>query len=135
MIGPNWHPTSSQLRQFAAAGLVASIVAGAALRWRLGFEAAPLLVWAFGGAVFVLGLASPTLVRPLYRVLMAVALPIGWVVSNVFLRVIFYGILTPTGFVLRVLGRDPLRMKKPTTSSYYLERKQRSDLSSYYRQA
>ena len=135
MIGPNWHPTRPQLRQFAVAGLVASAIVGTALRWRFGHDVVPLLIWSFGGAVFLLGMFSPTSVRPVYRVLMVVTLPMGWAVSSVFLRVIYYGILTPIGFVLRFVGRDPLRIKKPSTSSYYLERKQTRDLSSYYRQA
>ncbi len=135
MIGPNWHPTRPQLRQFAVAALLASAIVGTALRWRFGSDLAPLLIWSFGSVVFVLGMLSPTLVRPVYRVLMAITLPIGWAVSNVFLRVIYYGLFTPIGLVLRLVGRDPLRMKKPNTSSYYLERKQPRDLSSYYRQA
>jgi hypothetical protein len=41
--------------------------------------------------------------------------------------------LAPVAFILRVSGRDALRLRKPDTASYYLEHERR-DLSSYYRQ-
>lgn len=135
MIAPNWHPTRPQLRQFAATALVASGVVGAALRWRFSFDVGAIGVWSAGAVVFALGMIAPALVRPLYRLLLGLALPIGWIVSHVFLRVIFYGILTPAGLVLRAFGRDTLRIKKPNASTYYLEREQRKGLSDYYRQA
>lgn len=136
MIAANWHPASSQLRQFAIAALVASCTAGIALRWRFGWEVGSYAIWGVGGTIFVFGVLSPTSVRPVYRLLQGATVPIGWAVSHVFLRTIFYGILTPMGFLLRAIrGRDPLRMKKPEGNTYYVDRQETRDLASYYRQA
>ena len=66
---------------------------------------------------------------------MGLALPIGWLVSNVLLRVIFYAVLTPIGVFFRLTGRDALQLKKPNTDSYWTPHTQRRDQASYFRQA
>jgi len=135
MIEPNWYPTGRQLRQFAVIALFGFGLVGAALRWRFGLETAPLVLWAAGAATFVLGMITPKAVLPIYTLLMGLSVPIGWAVSNLFLRIIYYGIMTPFGIVLRATGRDPLKLKKPQGGSYWRDHKQRESLRSYYRQA
>jgi len=135
MIEPNWYPTKKQLRQFAVISLAGFGLVGAVLKWRFGLETAPIVLWAAGILTFVAGMASPAAVLPVYTLLMAVSMPIGWAVSNLFLRIIFYVIMTPFGLVLRATGRDPLRLRKPLTDSYWRDHKRRDKLSSYYRQA
>lgn len=135
MIEPNWYPTHKQLRQFAIISLAGFGLIGAALRWRFGLEIAPIVLWALGGVTFVAGMISPKAVLPIYSLLLGLSVPIGWVVSNLFLRIIFYGIMTPFGLVLRATGRDPLRLKKPAGGSYWRDHEPRESLGSYYRQA
>jgi polyferredoxin len=135
MIQPNWAPKKKQLRQFAVISLFGFGLIGFMLKWKFGLETAPLVVWGIGVVTFVSGLIAPITVFPIYTILMVITLPIGWVVSNLFLRILFYGIMTPFGFVLKATGRDPLKMKRPDTGTYWDDRSQRKDLSSYYRQA
>lgn len=88
-----------------------------------------------GATVSVIGLASPAAVRPVYRLFAFVGLPVGWVVSEVSLRLIFYGVLTPLGLLLRMTARDPLRLRRPVGPSYWREAKRDRSPSSYFRQA
>jgi len=41
----------------------------------------------------------------------------------VLLALFFYSIVTPVGFVMRLLGKDPLRLKyAPAAPSYWIDR-------------
>jgi hypothetical protein len=44
------------------------------------------------------------------------------IINPLVLGIIFFFIITPTGIIGRLLGRDPLRLKKKATSSYWIER-------------
>ncbi len=89
--------------------------------------------WSDGiGFVFELPLAAVfagvTLFRPdslsqLNRGWMKVAEVLNVVVSPVVLAVMFYGVFTPAGYLMRLAGKDPMRRKyEPGSSSYWIER-------------
>ena len=135
MIKPAWYPNDRQLRQFSVAALLGfPVVAWAFHRW-FGWSDGSYWIAAMGPIICVLGLAIPGAVYPLYTGLMAITMPIGWVFSNVILRIIFYVILTPLGLVFRMMGRDPLVLMKPQAATYWVKHEQRTDALSYYRQA
>lgn len=74
-----------------------------------------------------LGLTLATLLSPwLARVVAwgwtSLSQAIGFVVSRVLLGVVFFLVLTPIALVQRLLGRDPLRMKRPRSGSVFTER-------------
>jgi hypothetical protein len=141
MLAPNWYPDHKQLRQFALACLPGFAFAGFMLHlkghsWSTVGQSQ--LFWdlsGIGAFLCFLGLAVPTAIRPVYVLLMGVTMPIGFVVSHMFLRVIFYLILTPLGLLFRMIGRDPLLLIRPSGDSYWQVRKQRTDPLSYYRQS
>lgn len=135
MINPSWYPSKRQLRQFAVISLVGFGVAGMVARLQLGLDVVSVVLWSVGGLTFLAGILKPHVVLPVYLGLMALSFPIGWLVSNVFLRVLFNGVMTLLGLIFRALGRDPLRLKKPKVRSYWLSHEQRTDAQSYYRQA
>jgi len=94
----------------------------AVVAWRNGWD---LPTWARGvgglGAVLVvLGLAVPRVLRVPYVGWMALAVGLGWVTSRVLLTVVFFGIVTPTGLVLRAFGKAPLaRRPDPAAPTYW----------------
>ena len=84
----------------------------------------------------VVGAAIAALPGPgvwLSQAWMDAGMPIGWTISHVILSIVYYLVLTPTGLLLRLLGRDPLK-KSPEqgAASYWIERRQR-DRASYFR--
>lgn len=136
MIKPAWYPDDKQLRQFSVAALVGfPLIALFCRRVFHVSDNAAYWIAAMGPIVCVLGLAIPGAVYPIYTGLMALMMPIGWIVSNVLLRVIFYLIFMPLGLVFKMMGRDPLLLKKPQVQSYWVKHEQRPDALSYYRQA
>jgi hypothetical protein len=78
-------------------------------------------VWAavVGGPLVVVALIRPLVLRPLYRVWMAVGQAMGWVNTRVVLTLLFYGVLVPIGWTARVLGRDALRLSPQSSRGSY----------------
>jgi len=135
VIAPAWRPTQRQLRQFSAAALP-----GFGLLAWIGFEATgsaqlATALAAAGACIALVGLIAPRAVRPVYWLALAITLPIGWLLSELLLRLIYYAVLGGFGVVLRALGHDPLQLRRPDGASHWLRRTQRRDPLSYYRQA
>lgn len=87
---------------------------GGALRW-----------WAVGVALgFVLvALAKPALLASLNRLWLKLGLLLGKVVSPIALGILFYGVFTPLGAVVRLTGKDSLRLKFDSEAdSYWIPR-------------
>jgi hypothetical protein len=48
---------------------------------------------------------------------------LGRIVSPIALAILFYGVITPIGAMMRMTGKDPLRLKfDPSGSSYWIAR-------------
>lgn len=62
------------------------------------------------------------LLRPLSRAWFAFGLLLGKVVSPVVLGVIFFLVITPFALVMRLAGRDALRVRKHGARSYWIDR-------------
>jgi hypothetical protein len=130
-----FRPESRVLRQFAGLWL---IVFGSIGVWHgLGRSESsvvlPYLVAAV--AVGLPGLVRPSLVRPVWVAALTITFPIGWVVSRVLLAIVFYGVVTPLGVVMRLAGHDPLeRAVASDQSSYWAIKDRPTDPKSYLRQ-
>jgi hypothetical protein len=129
------NPSHRVLRQFAGAWLV-FFLAWAAYqglvksRVPLGIGLAILAV-----AVGIVGLIRPGAVRWLFVGWMILAFPIGWLISQLTLLLMFFGIITPFALFFRIIGRDPLRRKEPPgTTSYWTVKEQPADPRRYFRQ-
>lgn len=70
-----------------------------------------------------LALAWPRALAPLNRMWMRLGLLLHRLVNPVILGIVFYGVVTPTGLLMRALGKDPLRLRcDPNAGSYWIER-------------
>jgi len=90
------------------------------LRWRrvlsTGTWKAGLLVLAL---LAVLAVARPRWFRGFYRVSMRLGYWSSQVVARVALALIFALLIAPAGLILRMLGKDPLRLKPAPKSDTY----------------
>jgi len=102
---------------FAAVFLVIAgmpLFHGEAIRW-----------WSVGvAAVFALvALLKPALLSGLNRLWMKLGVLLGKVVSPIALSILFYIVITPIGLIIRLSGKDPLRLKfDPDAKSYWIPR-------------
>lgn len=85
-------------------------------------------------SAWVVGRWSPSLLRPLFKAWMMLAVVLGFVMTRVILFVVFVLVVTPTGLVMRAIGKDPLQ-KHPDASmtSYWLERRHTEPPSERFR--
>jgi len=78
---------------------------------------------AMAGAFAIIALVAPHILAPLNRVWTAFGDLLHRIVSPVALGVLYYGVVTPTGFAMRLAGKDPLRLRfDPAARSYWIER-------------
>jgi hypothetical protein len=85
----------------------------------------PMRLWAFAlSLVFlVLVLVRPVLLRPLNKAWMKLGHLLGLVMTPVVTGLLFFLIFAPVGFLLRFLGKDPLRLSfDRKAQSYWIER-------------
>ena len=86
----------------------------------------PVRWWALAlsSLFLVVAVFQPVSLRPLNRVWTKLGLLMGRVVSPVITALLFYLVVTPTGFLFRLLGKDPLRLTLDAgVRSYWIERR------------
>lgn len=99
--------SASEGRKFGLLVGGAFLLLGALFWWRT-WHTAALVVAVLGSALIVAGLAAPTQLGPVYRGWMALALVISKVTTPVFMGLIYFLVLTPTGLIARLVGHRPL---------------------------
>jgi hypothetical protein len=92
-----------------------------ALLWRRGRMTGSWVALGLGGALVLAGLAIPGRLGPIYNAWMGLAKMISKVTTPVFMSVIFFLVLTPAGFLVRLFGHRPLSRSRSATS-YWLSR-------------
>ena len=71
----------------------------------------------------LLGVFNSNILTPLNKIWMKFGLFLGSVISPVVMGVIFFGIITPTGFILRIFKKDILMLKiKPNNRTYWIDK-------------
>ena len=134
MMTPDLHPTDRMLRQFAGAWLL--VFSGlAANQWLMrGHPRTAIVLASLALLIGVAGLLRPRASRWLFVAATVLAFPIGWVVSQVMLLVLFIGVMTPVALLFKAQGRDRLARKRSRQSSYWKPRATTEDMRRYLRQ-
>ena len=106
-------------------GLVfAAVFAGIGL-WPLVDGSSPRW-WALaiGVALAAAAIITPGMLGPANRLWLKIGLRLQRVVNPLIMGLVFYLAVTPTGVILRLFGKDPLRLKRdPDAESYWIERR------------
>ena len=136
MIAIQWNPSTKQLRQFAGIWFPAFCgLVGWSIGHKTGHWSEVEIGWVLAGLLSVGGLVLPALIRPIFVGLILLTFPIGWVVSHLLLGLIFYGVVTPIGLILRISGHDPLQLKKPGGNTVWKTSVGKTDATRYLRQS
>ena len=91
--------------------------------WPL-LSASPLRLWSISLAVVLLALAlaRPRLLKPLNYSWLKLGEILGKIIAPIIMCLIFFIILTPISFFVRVLGKDLLRLKFSKNNTYWIKR-------------
>jgi polyferredoxin len=98
----------SSLRSFGF--IVAGGFAVIAL-WPMVFRGESPRSWALAISIVMssTGLIYPPILKPVFKVWMAIGEVLGWINTRIILSVLFYGLIVPIGFFLRMTKKDPMQ--------------------------
>lgn len=85
-----------------------------------------LRLWAIGlsGLFFTLVLAAPQWLSPFNRLWTRLGVLLHSIIGPVALGIVFYGVIMPIGLIMRLLGKDLLRLRpNKSSSSYWIDRR------------
>ncbi len=127
-----FNPTTCQLRQFLGVLVFLCGVIAVSFFRKGKYELGSLMV----GLMIVLTLVAilrPQLGQGVYTGVTVLAWPIGWLISQVILALVFFGLLTPIGLIMRFRDRDALRLNSPPHSNWRV-RDTQPEPEQYFRQ-
>ena len=62
---------------------------------------------------------APTLLRPVFNLWLKIAHAIGWFNTQVLLTIVFILVFIPTGLIMRLFRKDPMKRKMVAEGSYW----------------
>jgi hypothetical protein len=123
------HESFDRIEEIEAAsnrstGAVFTVVLGLVAAYAAWQGAASWPIWAGVAAVLALvTLLAPGVLAPLNRLWMRFALLLSRIMTPVVMAILFYGTVLPTGLLMRLFGKDPLRLKwQRSSASYWVPR-------------
>lgn len=124
--------TASEGRKFAFTVGAAFLVLAGIVWWR-GHTGVSNVVGGVGAVLVLAGLVVPGRLGPVYRGWMRFALLLSKVTTPIFMGITYFLILTPTGILRRLLGRNPV-VREARDGSYWVSRPEAARKSDIERQ-
>ncbi len=119
------------LRHFGlVTGAMFAGIFGLVFPWLLNFDM-PIWPWVILGVLGGTALVAPSILRPVYYGWMRFALVLSRITTPIILGILYYLLVTPMAFGMRLAGKDPLRRKFISDAETYRipsEIRQPSDL-------
>ena len=70
----------------------------------------------------ILGILNSKILTPLNKIWFKIGILLGNVISPIVMSIIFFLVVTPTSFIMKILGKDLLNLKKNTKNSYWIKK-------------
>jgi len=70
----------------------------------------------------LLGIINSKILTPLNKIWFKFGILLGKIVSPLVLAIIFFFVVTPTGLIMRMLGKDLLNLKKNKNKTYWIKK-------------
>ena len=112
------HTSKEQLRSF---GLTVGGIFLAVAIWPLLRRGQDVRAWALvlGSLLVIPGAVAPLILRKPHELWMRLAHVLGWVNTRIILGIVFYLVFTPTAFILRLFGCDPMNRSLVSSADTY----------------
>ncbi len=140
LVQINWHPDARELRKFGVTMLAGFGLIGLALHvwpWAWPFHRNPdaaRVCYAVAAGVGLLGITGTRAALLVYWPWMGMAFLAGNVMSRILLAVFYYGMITPMGLAMRLVGRDRLNIRRNDRKTYWEDMPPVTDRSRYEHQ-
>lgn len=101
---------TNDVRQLRHFGFLVGGIFGVIGLWPMVWRHQNPRLWALALTVLLVlpALVAPRILKPVHRAWMALGEVLAWVNTRILLGVVFYGVVTPIGLVMRLMGRDPM---------------------------
>lgn len=109
--------TATDGRKFGFPVGIAFLLLAGLLFWR-DKETLWRIAAGLGGALILAGALIPAYLGPVYRGWMKMALAISKVTTPIFMGIVYFLVLTPTGLIMRIFGMKPIR-HEPEDGSFW----------------
>jgi hypothetical protein len=76
-----------------------------------------------GGLLFISGLVFPSILKPLNKIWMGLAVVLGFFMSRLILTVLFYLVLTPVSFFAKIVSKKFIILKYDKSVESYWEKR------------
>jgi hypothetical protein len=114
---------NSTLRKFGLT--VGTVLLFAGIVLYLAGKSSSVVIGGIGVLLILFGLILPTILKPLNKIWMILAVILGWFMSRLILFILFYIVITPIGFFLKLMGKDFLHRKIDNNSQTYWETREK----------
>ena len=83
-----------------------------------------IIIWSviLSAIFFILGLLNSEILTPFHYLWIKFGLFLSKIVSPLIMFIIFFGIVSPIGIFMKIIGKDLLRLKKYPVKSYWINR-------------
>ena len=104
-------------------GIVFSIVFLIISLWPL-LSQNDVRIWSLviSGIFLILGLINSKLLLPLNKIWFKFGILLGNFIAPIVMGIVYFMVVTPTGLIMRLLGKDLLNLKKNNKDTYWIEK-------------
>ena len=71
----------------------------------------------------ILGFMNSKILTPLNKLWFKLGIFLGNFIAPIIMGIIFFFVVTPTGIIMKLLGKDLIKLKKNNDESYWIEKK------------
>ena len=71
----------------------------------------------------ILGFMNSKILTPLNKLWFKLGIFLGNFIAPIVMGIIFFFVVTPTGIIMKLLGKDLIKLKKNNENSYWIEKK------------
>ena len=96
-----------------------------------------IMVYVLGtlcGTFLVTTIINAKILLPLNKLWMKFGVLLGMIVSPIIMGIIYFGIFTPIAIIMRLLGRDELRLRFKKQKTHWINRKTLNEIDSFKKQ-
>lgn len=143
LVKMSWNPSERQLRQFGLCALVAMPLMGWIVLGRTSpttWESSQAMLFAafatLGMLGGLLGALRPSSLKLIFIAATLLTIPIGMVLGELMLLIMYFGIFMPVAALFRLIGRDVLQRRfGPAAASYWAPKARAANPQQYFRQS
>ena len=115
-------------------GIIFSIVFLIISLWPL-LSQNDIRIWSLiiSGIFLILGLINSKLLLPLNKIWFKFGILLGNFIAPIVMGIVYFMVVTPTGLIMRLLGKDLLNLKKNNKDTYWIQKdNSNSDLKNQF---